>query len=50
MSHLLNFLDFVNETPKSIRGGVEMYDVKGHYKYLTLSELFEYWSVRTNCH
>lgn len=46
MNQLLNFLDFESKQPKSIRGGVEMYDVKSHYKYLTLSELFEYWSVR----
>lgn len=50
MNQLLNFLDFESKQPKSIRGGVEMYDVKGYYKYLTLGELFHYWSVRTNCH
>lgn len=50
MDILQNFLDFESKQPKSIRSGIEMYDVKGHYKYLTLGELFQYWSVRINCH
>ena len=49
MDILQFFLDFESKQKKSIRGGVEMYDIKGQYKYLTLSELFEYWSV-CNCH
>lgn len=48
MNNFLNFLDFESKQPKSIRGGVEMYDVKGYYKYLTIGELFQYWSVRIN--
>lgn len=43
MENLISFLDFESNQKKSIRGGVEMYDVKGCYKYLTLSELFDYW-------
>ena len=37
------FLEFESNQKKSIRGGVEMYDIKGHYKFLSLSELFDYW-------
>ncbi len=42
MNQLQNFLDFESKQPKSIRGGVEMYDVKGYYKYINLGELFQY--------
>ena len=48
MNSLLNFLDFESKQKKSIRGGVKMYDIKGHYKYLTFSELYEWWCVRQN--
>ena len=47
MNQLLNFLDFASKQKKSTRGGVEIYDVK-YYKYLTLSELYEWWCVRQN--
>ena len=43
MDIIQNFLDFKSKQKKSIRGGVEIYDIKGHYKYLSLSELFDYW-------
>ena len=38
------FLDYKNKLPFQIRGGVKMYDVKGHYKWLDLSELFDYYT------
>lgn len=38
-----NFIHFERDTKRQLRGGVVMYDVKGHYKWLTLSELFNYW-------
>jgi hypothetical protein len=37
------FLDFERDQKKSIRGGIEMYDVKGCHKYLSLSELLDYY-------
>ena len=41
-----NFVDFEKSQTKTERGGRTMYDVKGHYKYLTLSDLFEYFMNR----
>ena len=38
-----NFSSFEKEQQKVKRGDIEMYDVKGYYKYLTLGELFVYW-------
>lgn len=38
-----SFIEFEKSCKKEIRGGIEMYDVKGHYKWLSLSELFKYW-------
>lgn len=49
MDILKRFLDFESKQSKSIHGGVEMYDIKGHYKYLTFSELFDYWCSLSNC-
>lgn len=43
MELLNSFLNFKDNQQISIRGGETMYDVKGHYKYLTLSELFYYY-------
>lgn len=43
MKNIEYFLEYKNKQNKSIRGGVEMYDIKVCYKYLTLSELFDYW-------
>jgi hypothetical protein len=37
------FFEFESSLKKEIRGGIVMYDVKGHYKFLTLPELYEYW-------
>jgi hypothetical protein len=41
------FFDFRESTPKEMRGDRLMYDVKGCYKYLTESELFDYY-IKTN--
>lgn len=41
-----SFMEFEKSCKKEIRGGTEMYDVKGHYKWLSLSELFKYWRER----
>lgn len=40
---LTGFIDFEKNQTKSIRCGITMYDVKGHYKYLTTSELVDYY-------
>lgn len=40
---VLQFIDFEKQQRKSNRSGIEMYDVKGHYKYLTFSELVDYY-------
>jgi len=37
------FIEFEKSCPRENRGGTIMYDVKGHYKWLSLSELFSYW-------
>lgn len=39
-----SFLVWKNQQQKTLRGGVVMYDVKGHYKYLSEDELFAYWA------
>ena len=38
-----SFIDFESEQKKSVRSGIEMYDVKGFHKYLSLSELLDYY-------
>lgn len=40
---LLNFFSYRDKTPTTIMGNKRMYDVKGHYKYLDESELFDYY-------
>ncbi len=45
LSTIYGFLDFEKQQVKTVRGSVEMYDVKGCHKYLTFSELFE-WYVK----
>jgi len=40
---VLSFLDFEKSCKKEKRGGIEMYDVKGHYKWMSLTELYEYY-------
>jgi len=46
LSTLQSFLDFEKEQKKVMRGEVEMYDIKGHHKYLTFSELFNWYVSR----
>ena len=36
-----SFLEFEKEQKKIMRGNIEMYDIKGHHKYLTFAELFK---------
>jgi hypothetical protein len=43
MNKLIGFLEFESNQLKSERGGMILYDVKGHYKYLTFSELLDYY-------
>ena len=43
MKTIEGFINYRNSIDSTIRGGVTMYDVKGYYKYLTESELFEYY-------
>jgi hypothetical protein len=46
LSTLQSFLDFEKEQKKVMRGEIEMYDLKGHHKYLTFSELFNWYVSR----
>lgn len=39
----INFLEFEKSLKKENRGGSIMYDLKGHYKYITEKELFDYF-------
>lgn len=43
MTDLFNYLEFRATQKKVILGGAEMYDVFGHYKYLSESELIDYY-------
>ncbi len=43
MGHISDFISFEKGCKKELRGGETMYDIKGHYKWLSLSELFQYW-------
>lgn len=46
LSTIQSFLEFEKEQKKTMRGGIEMYDIKGLHKYLTLSELFNWYVSR----
>ena len=46
LSTIQSFLDFEKEQKKTLRGNIEMYDIKGHHKYLTFSELFNWYVSR----
>ncbi len=46
ISTIQSFLEFEKEQKKIIRGNIEMYDIKGHHKYLTLAELFNWYVSR----
>jgi ABC-type phosphate transport system auxiliary subunit len=39
----VGFLEFEKNQSKTERGGMILYDIKGHYKYLTFSELLDYY-------
>lgn len=43
MIDLFNYLDFRSAQKKVILGGAEMYDLFGHHKYLSESELIDYY-------
>ncbi len=43
MEKLQEFMDFEKGITKTKRGNKTMYDVKGHYKYLSMSGLFDYY-------
>jgi hypothetical protein len=38
-----SFIAWKNVQPKIVRGEKIMYDIRGYYKFLDESELFEYW-------
>lgn len=38
-----NFINWKNSIRKELRNGVIMFDVPKHYKWLTETELFEYY-------
>jgi hypothetical protein len=40
---IISFLEWKDNQCTTIRGGKLMYDVKGYYKYLTESELLNYY-------
>ena len=40
---IADFIEWKNGLQKEIRGGVLMFDVKGHYKWLSENELFDYY-------
>ena len=43
ISTIYGFIDFEKQQIRTVRGNVEMYDIKGCHKYLTLAELFEWY-------
>lgn len=47
MNELQSFIDYERTCKKDVWGGKTYYDVKGHYKFITLTELFNYWKSRT---
>lgn len=46
LSTIQSFLEFEKEQKKTMRGNIEMYDIKGHHKYLTFNELFNWYVSR----
>ncbi len=40
---IFNFFSYRDKTLSMIRGNKKVYDVKGYYKYLDESELFDYY-------
>lgn len=46
LSTIQSFLEFEKEQKKTMRGNIEMYDIKGHHKYFTFSELFNWYVSR----
>lgn len=40
---IMDFVNFKNSCKKEMRGGKEMYSAEGHYKWPSISELFQYW-------
>lgn len=46
LSTIQSFLEFEKEQKKTMRGNIEMYDIKGHHRYLTFSELFNWYVSR----
>jgi hypothetical protein len=45
---IIFFLDWKDRQTTTIRGNILMYDIKGHYKYLSESELFDYYIEHYN--
>ena len=43
IDQLLNFIEFEKKQKREDRGEQIMYDIKGCHKYLTFSELFEWY-------
>ncbi len=48
MSELFGFIEWEKQQKKVILGGVTMYDIKGYYKYLNYSEIFDFWAQQSN--
>lgn len=44
-----SFLNWKSNLKTIDCGGTIMYDVKGYYKYMYESELWDYWYTRYNC-
>jgi hypothetical protein len=41
-----SFLEWLNNQTKNYMGGEFLYDIKGYYKRLKQSEMFDYWIER----
>ena len=45
---IMNFLTWKSKQSCDNRGGVIMYDIKGHHKFLDENEVFEFWKKQNN--
>jgi hypothetical protein len=48
VSDVHSFLEWLNNQTKDYMGGEFLYDVKGYYKRLKQSEMFDYWIERVH--
>lgn len=43
MNQLQSFINYESTCKKVTRGNQTLYDIKGQHRYLSLTELFNYW-------